>query len=202
MLTHQIGGGVPSHLVRTIGGGQTFSWVAPAGLHIMSFWGAASGSSQGWDGNVERLGVYYGRGGGSAGWTVADAVDRVPLGVTYEYSMCSKTEQSAEIEDSSSWTVSTKTEMKIGFSLHHLAASGSLALAASYTRSLVSRHRQAFTFEHCMKKNIYLSHEPWPVRLVLPLELREATRGDHEQRCDVQGDAAVLLAWHVLGPLL
>lgn len=132
-------------------GGETFAWSAPTGQHIQAFYGRDSGSWSGWDGNVEKIGVYHGgEASGTAQWSAISVADNSKKGMKFETQMCTEMHTETTTEQQSEWSVAVTTEMSAGFDVPGLSdASASTSLESSYASSLMTSTTNAFTQTKC-----------------------------------------------------
>lgn len=129
-------------------GAPSFDYEAPHGDHIMSFWGLASGKWGGWDGNIEKIGVYVGHGGGRGDWIVESSFMNTVSGTQFTYMIGSKEENTVSKELTSEWSQSVRTEMSTGFSIEGIAEGGmSTSLESTFSHEIVDTTQQAFQTE-------------------------------------------------------
>jgi len=86
----------------------------PKGQHVMGFHGSYTAPSAGWDGDIRRIGVYCGGGGGSGRWEfIGNAPSTIP--VDTKIRDCITYVKSRETESTTEWAMSVEAELSFGF---------------------------------------------------------------------------------------
>jgi hypothetical protein len=126
------------------GGGGVHVHYAPAGTHLMGFFGRSGHE-------VDKLGLVWGRGGGSGQWSrVHSCTGCGPL--DYKVQRCSERSGSTSKQVTSAWSVSVAREMSAGFSFKGASAGTKTTITASYSRETVHTESSSFTNTRCTDK--------------------------------------------------
>jgi len=123
------------------GGGSRRVYHAPAGTHLMGFFGRSGRE-------VYNLGFVWGRGGGSSQWSRVYSCNGCgPL--SYKVQRCSERSGSTSKQVTSAWSTSVANEMSAGFSFMGAKAGTKTTITASYSRETVHTESSSFRNSWC-----------------------------------------------------
>jgi len=125
---------------------------APAGQHITSFYGRASGGHLGWGGLFNKIGVYYDVGAAQARWVQIAGGPGVVI-KNFDYSVCTTASSSTHVEASSEWSTSTMSETSEGFELEGESAQKKKTVTHTEASKIVAGTSQSFETTECSKSS-------------------------------------------------
>jgi hypothetical protein len=126
---------------------------APQGKHITSFYGRASGGHAGWGGLFSKIGVFYDVGMGQGQWkNIAGGPGVRPP--SFKMKTCTTASSSTSVSRTSEWSISSYSEMSLGFEMVGISGGSKRSITMTYSQSITRTTQSSFETTDCREQDM------------------------------------------------